>query len=325
MIAETMAISHSTPIGNLFSHGRQVHTFESDTALGEVLHHFSTYAVDTVIIVDQTLSIGILTLKDMIRAVHDCNNLSRPVKEFMTAPLHVFHSHMSIADVLDAMNHALYEKIVVTHDADGVVGVIDKRHLLALCYTQLTPLIKHEYHMLHSLMGLVEEGEQGLLKLATTDTLTGIGNRRLLEEVFQAHQKVDERYGVTMFLVMLDIDDFKIINDTYGHNIGDSVLKELTVLVSRSIRKSDLFIRWGGEEFAILLRYSDPAMAVKVAEQIRIRIARHTFKTVSHLTCSFGLTLIKPHDTLEAVIERADRGLYRAKAEGKNSVRIGNL
>lgn len=324
MISETLAVTHATAIGKLMRDEHHVHTFDSSATLKEVFGHFTKDATDAVIIAEKALTIGILTLKDMIRALHDCDNLTRPVKEFMTAPLQTFHFTMSIDEVLDAMSHAAFDKIVVTKP-EGVVGVMDRRHLLSMCYNQLTPLIKHEYHMLHSLMGLVEEGEQGLLKMATTDTLTGIGNRRLLEEVFQAHQKVDERYGVSMFLVMLDIDDFKIVNDTYGHNVGDSILKELTALVSRSIRKSDLFIRWGGEEFAILLRYSDSETAVKVAEQIRIRIARHTFQTVSHLTCSFGLTLIKPHDSLEEVIGRADRGLYRAKAEGKNSVRMGNL
>lgn len=321
MITEALAVSHSTPIGNIFSHGRQVHTFECDTVLGEVLHHFSTYAADVVIIVDQGLPTGILTLKDMIRAVHGCNNLSRPVKEFMTAPMHAFHFNMSIADVLDAMNHTLYEKIVVTHDAYGVIGVIDKRHLLALCYTQLTPLIKHEYNMIQSMMGLVGEGERKLLKMATTDTLTGIGNRRLLEEVFNAHQHLGERYGVNVYLLMFDIDDFKNINDTFGHNIGDSVLKTLTDIVSKSIRKSDVFIRWGGEEFAVLLRNSDSVNGLKVAEQIRARIETHCFEKNVHVTCSFGLTSVNIGDTLEGVIERADKALYQAKKDGKNTVR----
>lgn len=320
-ITEVQAVNHSTPIGNLFSHERVISTFESDVLLEEVLNHFSAYSTDVVIIVDQALSIGILTLKDMIRAINDSNNLSRPVKEFMTAPLHTFYSNMSIADVLDTMNDARYEKIVVTHDTDELVGVIDRRHLLALCYTQLTPLIKHEYNMIQSMMGLVGEGERKLLKMATTDTLTGIGNRRLLEEVFNAHQHLGERYGINVYLLMFDIDDFKSINDTFGHNIGDAVLKTLTEIVSKSIRKSDIFIRWGGEEFAILLRNSDSINVLKIAEQIRARIETHCFEKNVHVTCSFGLTSVNIGDTLEGVIERADHALYQAKKDGKNTVR----
>lgn len=321
MISDVLSINHSTPIGNLFTEEYNVHTFDSDALMKEVFEHFSSFAADVVIIVDKTVSIGIMTLKDLIRALDNCDNLIRPVKEFMTTPLHTFKPSMSIAEVLDEMKNTLFDKIVVIHDT-GIVGVMDRRHLLSFCYTQLAPMIKHEHNMLHSLIKLVGKGERGLLKMATTDMLTGIGNRRLLEEVFQAHQHLEERYAVDMFLLMFDIDGFKDINDTFGHNVGDSVLKELTNLVSHSIRKSDIFIRWGGEEFAILLRYSDPETVVKIAEQIRTRIDNHHFETILHMTCSFGLTLIKVNESLEEAIERADKALYRAKADGKNSVRI---
>lgn len=320
-MVNALAVTHSTPIGKLFNHENEVQTFDADVIMREVFEHFTTYTADVVIITQKTLAIGIVTLKDMVRALSDWDNLMLPVKTFMTAPLKTFHSTMSIAEVLDEMKHAPFDKIVVTQCED-LVGVIDQRHLLSLCYKQLTPFIKHEYNMLNSLMGMVTEGKKGLLKMATTDTLTGIGNRRLLEDVFQAHQSLEERYGIALFLLMFDIDRFKAINDTYGHNIGDMVLKELTELVSRSIRKSDVFVRWGGEEFAILLRYSDAAAVMKIAEQIRMRINDHQFQTIAHLTCSFGLTSVHPGETLERVIDRADKALYCAKEEGKNSVRM---
>ena len=321
MISDALSINHSTPIGALFTENHKVHIFESDVLMKEVFEHFTSSSVDVVIIADKAVSIGIVTLKDLIRALHNCDNLIRPVNEFMTTPLHTFHPSMSIAEVLDGMKNVLFDKIVLTHEM-GVVGVMDRRHLLSFCYNQLAPMIKHEYNMLHSLIKLVGEGERGLLKMATTDMLTGIGNRRLLEEVFQAHQRLEERYAVNIFLLMFDIDGFKDINDTFGHNVGDSVLKELTKLVSHSIRKSDIFIRWGGEEFAILLRYSDPETVVNIAEQIRTRIDNHHFETIIHMTCSFGLTLVQPNESLKEVIERADKALYRAKSDGKNSVRI---
>lgn len=320
-MVNALAVTHSTPIGKLFNHENEVQTFDADVIMREVFEHFTTYTADVVIITQKTLAIGIVTLKDMVRSLSDWDNLMLPVKTFMTAPLKTFHSTMSIAEVLDEMKHAPFDKIVVTQCED-LVGVIDQRHLLSLCYKQLTPFIKHEYNMLNSLMGMVTEGKKGLLKMATTDTLTGIGNRRLLEDVFQAHQSLEERYGIALFLLMFDIDRFKAINDTYGHNIGDMVLKELTELVSRSIRKSDVFVRWGGEEFAILLRYSDAAAVMKIAEQIRMRINDHQFQTIAHLTCSFGLTSVHPGETLERVIDRADKALYCAKEEGKNSVRM---
>lgn len=321
MIVEALSVTHSTPIGKLFDCEHKIQTFDADVMMREVFEHFTTYTADVVIVTQKTLAVGIITLKDMVRALSDWDNLMLPVKTFMTAPLKTFHSTMSIAEVLDEMKHVPFDKIVVTQCED-LVGVIDQRHLLSLCYKQLTPLIKHEYNMLNSLMRMVAEGKKGLLKMATTDTLTGIGNRRLLEEVFQAHQSLEERYGIALFLLMFDIDGFKAINDTHGHNIGDMVLKELTALVSRSIRQSDVFVRWGGEEFAILLRYSDAASVMKIAEQIRIRIDDHQFQTIAHLTCSFGLASVHSGETLESVIDRADKALYCAKEEGKNRVRM---
>ncbi|MDD4855393.1 MAG: diguanylate cyclase [Sulfuricurvum sp.] len=324
MITQLHSLTHSTPIGNIFSNDHYTKSFESDTVLREILEYFSTYAANVVIITQKMISIGIFTLKDMLRSLQNFENLFLSVGEFMTAPLQTFASTRSIADVLDVMQDVSYNKIVVTQE-DKVIGVIDRRHLLSKCYTQLAPLIKHEYNLVHSMLGLVGEGEQGLLKLATTDSLTGIGNRRLFEKIFQSHQSLENRYDVSLFLLMFDIDDFKKINDTFGHNIGDSVLKQLTALVSKSIRKSDIFVRWGGEEFVILLRHSDPARVIDIAEQIRKRIDAYSFETIIHVTCSFGLTPIKPHESIEEATLRADLALYRAKADGKNTVRLEML
>jgi diguanylate cyclase (GGDEF)-like protein len=321
MISEISAVTHSTAIGHLFSDHPPCGVFESDVIVHKVLEYFASNSADAVIITQSGLPIGILTLKDMVRALYHCDNSGLPVKEFMTTPVNTFDASKKISEVLDEMQNTSYDKIVAVKE-NKVVGIIDKRHLLSICYTQITPMIKHEYNMVHSLMGMVGEGERGLLKMATTDALTGIGNRRLFEEIFQAHQTLGKGYDVTLFLLLFDIDNFKSINDTFGHNVGDSVLKELTALVGRSIRKSDIFIRWGGEEFAILLRYSDPITVMKVAEQIRQRIDKNSFETIVHVTCSFGLTSILPDETLDDVFERADKALYRAKSDGKNSVRM---
>jgi diguanylate cyclase (GGDEF)-like protein len=321
MISEIPTVTHSTAIGSLFDETHTCGLFEGDVIVYKILEFFSLSGADAVIITRDALPVGILTLKDLVRTLYNCDNTGLPVKDFMTSPVKVFDASMKISDVLDQMHESSYDKIVVAQE-NTVIGIIDKRHLLSMCYTQLTPIIKHEYNMVHSLMGMVGEGERGLLKMATTDTLTGIGNRRLFEEIFQAHQALGKRYDVTLFLLLFDIDNFKSINDTFGHNIGDSVLKELSKLVSRSIRKSDIFVRWGGEEFAILLRYSDPTTVMKIAEQIRQNIDKNSFETIVHVTCSFGLTSIQPDESLEQVIERADKALYRAKNDGKNCVRI---
>lgn len=318
---EASIVTDSTLIGHLFSEDHRVVTFESNITMCELFDSFTKHAHDVVIITEAAVHVGMMTLKDMMRALHEFDNLLRPIRDYMTTPLHTFHSTQSVSEVLDAMGNVTYGKIVVK-DQEKVVGIMDHRDLLSLCYTRIAPFIKHEYNLVHSMLGLVTEGERGLLKLATTDSLTGIGNRRLFEEIFQAHQSLGERYGADMFLLLFDIDDFKNINDSFGHAIGDLVLKELVGLVSRSIRKSDIFVRWGGEEFAILLRYSDPKRVMDVAEQIRQRIDQHSFETIIHLTCSFGLSEIHSDESLQEAFHHADNALYRAKADGKNTVRI---
>lgn len=323
-MSKMSTLSHATSIGEIFGVDHCCKTFEDHTILQNVLEFFSAQPIDNVIITHKSLPIGILTLKDLVRVLHSFDNLGLPVKEFMSSPLQTVETTLNIGDVLDSMQNAEYDKIVAVQE-NNVIGVIDRRHLLAMCYTQLTPMIHHEHTMIHSLMGLVGEGEKKLLKLATTDSLTGLGNRRLFEEVFQAYQKNADNRAYSLFLLLFDIDNFKSINDTFGHNVGDLVLKQLAELVTSSIRKTDTFVRWGGEEFAILQRYSDPTAVMKVAEQIRKKIDEYSFETIVHVTCSFGLTSVKPDENLESAFERADNALYRAKNDGKNCIRIENL
>ncbi|WP_294891966.1 MULTISPECIES: diguanylate cyclase [unclassified Sulfuricurvum] len=321
MNPEMSVITPSTHLGDLFDAAHRCKTFEGDTIVQHVLEFFSFNNADAVIITQQSSNVGILTVKDLVRIVHNCDNLGLPIREFMSSPLETFESETAVSDVIEAMDDIPFDKIVAA-DGKNVVGIIDKRHLMALCYRQITPIVKQDYGMIHSLMGLVGEGEKGLLKLATTDTLTGIGNRRLFEEIFQSYQKNADNRDYSLYLLLFDVDNFKSINDTFGHNVGDSVLKQLTDLVASSIRKTDTFVRWGGEEFAILQRYSDPMAVMKVADQIRKKIDECSFETIVHVTCSFGLTSVQPAEALESVFERADKALYRAKSDGKNCIRI---
>ncbi len=163
-----------------------------------------------------------------------------------------------------------------------------------------------------------KEWEQKLEKLATTDGLTGILNRYafnkfLEEEIYRA-----ERYGTKFSIILFDIDNFKKINDTYGHLTGDEVLKETVNIVKKQIRKSDVFARWGGEEFIILL--PNGTDAVEVAEKIRKTIANSFFIGPEKITVSFGVTSFKEGDTINSIIKRADQALYLAKENGKNRV-----
>ncbi|WP_072682621.1 diguanylate cyclase [Arcobacter sp. LA11] len=168
----------------------------------------------------------------------------------------------------------------------------------------------------------IEEKNKELKRLSITDKLTNLYNRRKLEELLQNELHRSERFGRTFGLAILDIDHFKDVNDTYGHQIGDEVLKEIADILKAYLRKTDFVGRFGGEEFLIICPESDIKGVSNLMENFRLRIANHNFKEIRNKTASFGVTVSKEDDTMDTVIKRADSALYEAKNKGRNKVSI---
>ncbi len=165
-----------------------------------------------------------------------------------------------------------------------------------------------------------KEREKELYYLATTDRLTKLFNRYAGTNLFENLIHQAERYGLVFSLIFFDIDNFKKINDTLGHLVGDRVLVDLAKTIKKSLRKSDIPIRWGGEEFLILLpNTKDP---LSVAEKIRTKISELTYDGWGPITVSVGCTVYHLGDTIDSMIKRADQALYRAKTLGKNRTEI---
>ena len=155
----------------------------------------------------------------------------------------------------------------------------------------------------------------------THDKLTGALNREFLDKnILHIVNKIGKEHHLG--LAILDIDFFKRVNDTYGHSVGDSVLKEFTKLVTSSIRNDDFFIRWGGEEFIVLIESESIESFTKALEHIRQRVADHSFIDVGAATCSIGATFYSIGEDIDTTIERADIALYKAKNSGKNQVQV---
>jgi len=165
-----------------------------------------------------------------------------------------------------------------------------------------------------------KRAEEVLKQLATTDPLTGVANRRKFDEVLDAEVKRSSRYDIALTLLLFDIDHFKAVNDKYGHLVGDQVLVEFTRLVSENVRANDHFARWGGEEFVLLSAHCDEECTERFAEKLRLLIAAHNFPEVGQLTCSFGLSGLRPGDSAAGMVARADEALYQAKSQGRNQV-----
>jgi two-component system cell cycle response regulator len=168
-----------------------------------------------------------------------------------------------------------------------------------------------------------------LEQLAQTDPLTQLLNRRALTERINAEMERALRYDSTMALLMIDLDHFKSVNDTYGHLVGDDVLRDVAQLLHDTIRTSDIVARYGGEEFLVLLPETDDEGAESFAERIRAAVEGHEFASVSltmplRLTASVGVAVFPAAriESVEDLFSRADAALYRAKADGRNCVRM---
>lgn len=165
--------------------------------------------------------------------------------------------------------------------------------------------------------------ESELEHLATTDALTGIPNRRRFLEALEAEMSRRNRYAHPFALVMIDLDHFKAVNDTYGHAAGDCVLRDLVQLLSESLRTNDLLGRLGGEEFAILLPETGPDDALALARRLRQRVAHASMSVESTplgLTISLGVVSCGEQDSVASLLRRADLALYEAKRGGRNQV-----
>jgi len=157
-------------------------------------------------------------------------------------------------------------------------------------------------------------------ELATKDPLTGARNRRSFEEEGRALVSACSASGGSLALVALDIDHFKRVNDSFGHDVGDAVLKEFAQRVLQASKRRDGLYRIGGEEFAMLLPHSDLQAAAAFAEVLRRSFEAMPFSGAGRLSASFGVAVLLPGDTLATLMKRADRALYEAKGAGRNQV-----
>lgn len=161
-------------------------------------------------------------------------------------------------------------------------------------------------------------------KLSVTDSLTGLFNRFKIDETIANELSRSQRHGHPLSIVLFDIDHFKDVNDTYGHQVGDGVLIQIARLTQGILRANDTAGRWGGEEFVIICPDTDAAGATAVAEKLRIALGNHSFPTVGNKTASFGVAGAISNEAANDVILRADEALYRAKNNGRNRVEVAN-
>lgn len=167
--------------------------------------------------------------------------------------------------------------------------------------------------------------EERLKMIADTDELTGLPNRRKFLRLAKDALQAVKKSGARVSLVVLDLDRFKEVNDTLGHDAGDETLRQIADQLSRGLRPGDILARWGGEELVVMLPETDQWGGILVAERLRARIEAYSIETTTasfSVTASFGVTqLLETDDDLRAALARADKALYDAKEAGRNCVR----
>lgn len=249
--------------------------------------------------------------------------------------MHIIDDHNMYSNVGFGMNTQRSVLLNILNKTISLISARDRDQILSKWYINAPPQKAEEkiWWLFATVLAVLflfllyryntERLRSKLLKeLSETDQLTGISNRRKMIQVLQEHIDRANRYHNQLSLIFLDIDDFKIINDRYGHKTGDRILKEISSIIRKHIRKTDTFARWGGEEFIIASPETSVQNAEKQANILLHGIYMHDFNLDRQISCSFGVTQYLKDETLDNFVNRADQSMYKAKKEGKNRVDI---
>lgn len=161
----------------------------------------------------------------------------------------------------------------------------------------------------------LREAMNRLEQIAVVDQLTGAWNRHKFEQVVAAEMTRFTRYNTSVSLLLFDLDNFKPVNDEYGHDAGDRVLKELVQRINQNIRKLDYLFRWGGDEFIVLLPSTPAVLAWNTAQKLKESIAGKPFQGQHEISASFSVSTLHEGESVQSWLKRADQGLYRAKSD----------
>ncbi|MCX6052410.1 MAG: diguanylate cyclase [Campylobacterales bacterium] len=295
-----------------------------DEKISDLICDMVSAAYDNVIVVEDLKPIGILTTKDMMRLIKEEVDLNVAVGIHMSKPVDSIHKSSSIKDALDFLRSKHYKRVVIVDDNKKLAGIISQKELISLTYSKWAVLMKEYQEELSEINIMLEGKNKEYETIASTDSLTGLYNRYKLSELYISSSFTMKQRHNEMSLIILDIDYFKKVNDTYGHNAGDKVLVQVAHALLKILRNIDVVCRWGGEEFVALLPTASMENAITLAEKIRVYIEELEIDVVGHISASFGVAKVVENEELQSVIARADKALYLAKESGRNCVKTEN-
>jgi diguanylate cyclase (GGDEF)-like protein len=184
-------------------------------------------------------------------------------------------------------------------------------------------IIERLTHFIEAVASDLEVANREITRLSLTDPLTQLPNRARIDQALQDNMELAIRYGSDFSIVLIDIDHFKRVNDTYGHLAGDAVLSKIARILDDNTRSTDITCRWGGEEFLVIAPQTSLDNAAKLAEKLRSSISGARFSLTGPKTISLGVAAYSPGDDMKKLLARADEALYRAKRSGRDRVELG--
>ena len=301
--------------------GRRMKWVNKEEKTSVVLNEMIHLSFDNVVVVEDSKPLGILTTKDIMCLIKGKSDLSLPIQTYMSAPVDVIHKNASIKEALSFIKDKQYKRVVVVDDNGKLSGIIAQKELISLTYSRWAILMKEYQKELSEINNMLESKNTEYEVMASTDSLTGLYNRHKFTELYVSSYKSMLQRDNDLSLIMLDIDYFKKVNDTYGHNVGDNVLVQVAHSLLRVLRNIDIVCRWGGEEFVVLLPTASLEIATTLAEKIRLHIKELELDRVKTITVSLGVCSIHSGEDIEESIDRADRALYLAKHSGRDCVK----
>ncbi|MCK9337148.1 MAG: diguanylate cyclase [Arcobacteraceae bacterium] len=230
------------------------------------------------------------------------------VKSLQVNKKHYIVTFIPVADFNQTIN-----TYVASYIEDDTIFIEERGYYLSLFFSHLIIII---FIMIYILKYYSDEKDKFMRK-AYIDTLTKLYSRAKFNNDISKLISIEEENSYS--LIIFDIDHFKYVNDTYGHDVGDIVLEEFAHITKETLRENDMIYRWGGEEFIILIKdASSKNSLLTLANKLRVAIEQYNFSYVGHITSSFGIAQGEPQDTKDTLLKRADQNLYKAKQSGRN-------
>lgn len=290
------------------------------TPTSEVVEMMKELVNDCIIVNDSNnKAVGIITAKSITKLIVEKQDLSLPISRYMSTPVETIKPNVCVDEALNFMKKKEYKYLLIEDEYENILGHITQEELLSKLYSKIKSDKDKRLEQFNSLTRRASVFEQ----LSTIDLLTGLYNRSKLEKELDKEIERVRRYKESSFsLLFLDIDNFKKINESFGHEFGDKVLQEFSSKVLKRLRKSDVFGRWGGDEFVVIFPVTGIEDAKLAVKNIQKLLEELIIENVGKITCSYGISQFKNEDSLHSITLRADRALHEAKKSGINSIEL---